>query len=141
LNVSKGDHPHFGIFKLPDDWSLNMIWMYKSGRPFTPSETYPGLFLRRNEQPITNSKRMPDNSTVDVKFDKNFQVYNMNYTFSILVNNIFDYTNVDDVYSSTGMADTDVNYYGQIYTGLPRHDNPAHYTAGRQIMVGLSVQF
>ncbi len=141
FSVIKGEHPHFGIFKLPDDWSLNIIWLYKSGRPFTPGDNYPGLSLRRNESPIINSKRMPANSTVDVKFDKNFQVYNMNYTFSILVNNIFDYNNVDDVYSSTGMANTDVNYNGQIYTGLPRHNNPAHYTSGRQIMLGLSVQF
>ncbi len=141
LTVNKGEHPHFGIFKLPDDWSLNTIWLYKSGKPFTPSASYPGLTLAFNESPQTNSKRYPSTSTVDMKLDKNFQVAGMNYTLSLLVNNLFNTINVESVSEATGMPNTSRNFENQILTGLPTDFDPANYGPGRQIMVGLSVKF
>jgi len=141
LNVAKGEHPRFGIFKLPDDWSINLLWLYKSGRPFTPTSAYPGLMLTRNQDPPVNSKRMPPTSSVDVRFDKKFQVYGMNYTASVLINNAFDNKNVDDVSGATGLAYTSVTEVGQIRTGNYIDMDPTDYTNGRQIMIGLAVQF
>ncbi len=147
LNANKGEHPHFGIFKLPDDWNLSASWLFKSGRPFTPARTYPGLTLGTNEDPETNSKRMPATSNVDIEFDKNFQVYGMNYTLILMINNVFDYKNIDDVIldangqSATGMANTTQVANQQILTGLPIDYDPVNYTAGRQIMCGLKVRF
>lgn len=141
LNVNKGEHPRIGIFKLPDDWNLSVTWLYKSGRPFTPEDTYPGLDLGVNESPLENSERMPATSTVDVSFNKNFQLIGLNYTFQVMVYNIFDFKNVDEVHESTGMADTNINYVRQIITGLPHDKDPTNYTAGRQILFGLSVKF
>ena len=141
LNVNKGEHPHFGIFRLPDDWSMSFLWLFKSGRPFTPDRSYPGLSLGTNENPQTNSVRMPSTSSVDMEFNKNFQVYNINYTFTVLVNNIFDNKNVDYVYTNTGLAYTNLNSNRQIITGLLANQDPTNYTPGRQIMVGLKVRF
>ena len=141
LNVAKGEHPRFGIFKLPDDWNASVTWLYKSGRPFTPDRAYPGLSLGVNEDPLTNSERMPATSTVDVGIYKNFQLIGLNYTFRVLINNLFDYKNVDDVYDATGLANTSVVSNHQILTGLPLDSDPTYYTSGRQIMFGLGVKF
>jgi hypothetical protein len=120
---------------------MSVLWQFKSGRPFTPEADYPGLELGINEDPETNSRRMPATSTVDIGFDKNFQAYGMNYTFTMLIANVFDFKNVDEVHESTGLANTNVNYNRQIITGQPIDKDPVMYTQGRQISFGLKVNF
>jgi outer membrane receptor protein involved in Fe transport len=141
LNVAKGDHPRFGIFKLPDDWNMNVLWQFKTGRPFTPSSSYPGLILRTNESPLTNSKRMPATSSVDLGVDKNFLAYGVNYTLKLQIYNVFNTRNVYDVFTTTGLPNSNRVFNGQISTGLAIDQDPMNYTNGRQIMIGLSVQF
>ncbi|UCC80251.1 MAG: TonB-dependent receptor [Candidatus Zixiibacteriota bacterium] len=142
IRAAKGRHPKIGVFKLPDDWALNFIWQFKTGKPFTPNENYPGLVLIGQQEPLTNSRRMPFTSTVDLRFDKNFQIWKLNYTATVRVDNLFDNTNVNDVYESTGLATTNMNDNGQIITGFsPRDDDPANFDAGRNIRFGLSLNF
>lgn len=141
IRAQKGRHPKVGIISLPDDWSVNFIWQFKTGKPFTPDGHYPGLILIGNEQPLNNSKRMSYYSNMDVRFDKNFQFWKLNYTLSMRVNNLFNSRNVNGVYSTTGLAYTDQNNNGQIVTGLVNDQNPANYDMGRQVQVGLSVNF
>ncbi len=141
IRAQKGRHPKIGIITLPDDWSLNFIWQFKTGKPFTPDVHYPGLILVGNEQPLNNSRRMPYYSTVDIRFDKNFQVWKLNYAFTIRVNNLFADRNVNDVYSATGLAYTGQNINGQIISGVPFDRDPVNYEVGRQVLVGLSVNF
>jgi len=142
IRAAKGRHPQIGIFKLPDDWALNFIWQFKTGKPFTPDENYPGLVLIGREQPLENSRRMPFTSTMDLRFDKNFQIWKLNYTATLRVDNLFDSRNINDVYESTGLAYTDFNDNGQIVTGVsPRDEDPTNYDAGRNIMFGLSLNF
>jgi outer membrane receptor protein involved in Fe transport len=141
IRANKHEHPKFGILTLPDDWSLNFIWQFQTGKPFTPDVKYPGLSLIGNEKPLTNSLRMPYYSTVDVRLDKNFQAWKLNYTLTVNVLNIFDTKNVIDVYSTTGLPYTNQNETGQILTGLPIDANPANYDSGRQIQFGLSLNF
>ena len=141
LRAAKDQRPRFGIFKLPDDWSFNFIWQFKTGRPFTPDVRYPGLILVGREKPLPNSKRMDYYSSVDVRFDKNFQVWKLNYTITMRVENLFDTRNVNTVYETTGLAYTDRNSSGLIVTGLPIDANPANYDPGRQLKLGLSMNF
>ncbi len=141
LRAAKNQHPQFGIFKLPDDWSFNFIWQFKTGKPFTPNANYPGLVLIGREQPLPNSRRMEFYSTADVRFDKNFQVWKLNYTATLRIENIFDTRNINSVYSTTGLAYTDRNFNGQILTGLPQDTSPANYDPGRNIKVGVSMNF
>jgi len=141
IRAAKGRHPKIGIFKLPDDWALNFIWQFKTGKPFTPDENYPGLVLIGREEPLGNSRRMPFTSTVDLRFDKNFQIWKLNYAATLRVDNLFDNHNVNDVYESTGLATTDWNDNGQILTGAARDNDPANVDAGRNIRFGLSLNF
>lgn len=141
VRAQKNQHPKFGIITLPDDWSFNFIWQFKTGRPFTPDVRYPGLILVGRENPLLNSRRMGYFSQVDVRLDKNFQVWKLNYTLTMRVDNLFDSKNVNTVYSTTGLAYTNQNSNGQILTGLAIDTNPANYDQGRQIQVGLSLNF
>ncbi len=141
VRAQKGRHPEIGIIKLPDDWSLNFIWQFKSGKPFTPSNNYPGLGLVGDENPLANSKRMPYSSNVDIRFDKNFQVWKLNYAITLRVNNLFNNRNVSDVYGGTGLAYTSQNFNGQIGTGAPFDKDPVRYEQGRQVQVGLNLNF
>jgi len=141
ITVNKGDHPRFGIFRLPDNWSANILWSFKTGQPFTPSSTYPGLHLRTGESPLPNSERKPATSSVDVSCEKNFVAYGLNYSVQLTVNNIFNTRNVSDVFSSTGLAYSNRSYNGQLRTGQSIDADPLNYLNGRQIQVGLTVQF
>jgi len=141
IRAAKNTHPKFGILTLPDDWTLNFIWQFKTGKPYTPDASFPGLVLVGREKPLGNSKRMGNNSTVDVRYDKNFQAWKLNYTVTVSIQNIFDTRNVNGVYSNTGLAYTNRNVLGQIETGLSRDTNPANYDPGRQIQFGMSLNF
>jgi outer membrane receptor protein involved in Fe transport len=141
VRAQKNQHPKFGVITLPDDWSLNVIWQFKTGKPFTPDSRYPGLILVGKQTPLPNSQRMPYYSTVDIRLDKNFQVWKINYTATLRVFNLFDTKNVIDVYSTTGLAYSNQNNNGQILTGLPTDANPANYDSGRQVQIGMSLNF
>jgi outer membrane receptor protein involved in Fe transport len=141
IRASKGQRPKFGIITLPDDWSLNFIWQFNSGKPFTPDVRYPGLVLIGREQPGPNSRRMSSYSSVDVRLDKNFQLWKLNYVATVRVENLFDTRNVNSVYTTTGLAYTEQNNNGIILTGLPDDANPANYDPGRQVKVGLGMNF
>lgn len=141
ITVLKDEHPHFGIIKLPDNWNASILWQFKTGQPFTPSSSYPGLHLRTGESPLPNSKRKPATSSVDVSLEKNFVAYGLNYSVQLSVNNIFNTRNVYDVYSGTGLAYSNRSYNGQILTGQDIDADPLYYLNGRQVLVGLSVEF
>lgn len=141
VTVLKGEHPRFGVLRLPDNWNASILWQFKTGQPFTPASTYPGLHLRTGESPLPNSERKPATSSVDVSCEKNFVAYGLNYSVQLTVNNIFNTRNVSDVFSSTGLAYSNRSYNGQLRTGQSIDADPLNYLNGRQIQVGLTVQF
>jgi len=147
LRVSKNEHPDLFGFKLPDNWAVNVIWQYNSGFAFTPQEKYPGLVLQLREKPLPNSKRMPPFSNVDMRFDKDFSVWKLNYSFFVWINNLFDTRNFESVSGLTGRPDTEQNYFDEVwgqnvvYLGQEIDRNPLHYGKGRNIKLGFSINF
>jgi outer membrane receptor protein involved in Fe transport len=155
LRVSQGEYPRVFGFKLPDKWGINMVWQYGSGLPFTPEGDYPGLVLGARESPIPNSKRFPPTSNVDLKFNKDFQMGRLSYSFVVYVDNVFDRRNVYNVgsqgqygpQSSTGRPDTDQNELDAVWqenvilVGQEIDRNPLNYGQGRNIKLGVSINF
>ena len=90
---------------------------------------------------MPNSERMPAQSTVDVRFNKDFTVWKLRYTFEIWINNVFDTKNIDNVYGATGRPNTSLNIDGVVYGGLESDNAPSNYGAGRNIRLGLGVNF
>jgi outer membrane receptor protein involved in Fe transport len=148
INVPNGDHPQLFGLKMPDNWNLNLIWQYGSGFPYTPSQLFPGLPpLTRVDVSRRNSLRLPPNSQVDVRFQKSFRVWKQDYTFQLWISNLFDRKNVADVYGNTGRPNTNqvrqdpvTGFYVSL-PGLPFEDDLRNFNTGRNVKMGLSVDF
>ncbi|MDH4222899.1 MAG: TonB-dependent receptor [candidate division Zixibacteria bacterium] len=149
LRIPKDDHPKIFGLKVPDNWGVNVIWQYGTGFPYTPDVSYPGVSktLRRNEDPIPNSKRMSTSSNVDMRFNKDFDFWKFSYSFTIWINNLFDRKNVNNVFNVSGRYNTSRSYFNDYlneYVVLPGSEvdnNPYNLGAGRNIRLGLTVTF
>lgn len=128
----------FGL-PIPNGWSLSIETLIQSGRPFTPSDLYPGIDRESGEDIQRNSLRMPSVVNFDIRFTKEFKFVGMDYSFIVWVENIFDNKNVAYVYPATGRPDTQQNIDQVIFGGTAYDSNPAHWDYGRQIRVGLEV--
>jgi len=143
LRVPDGDHPRLFGLRLPDSWGINILWQYGSGYPYTPSRQHPGTpeTLVPGEDPLPYSERMPSNSIVDIRCNKNFTIWKLRYSFEVWINNLFDTKNIENVYSATGRPNTSLNIDGVVYRGLESDDAPSNYGRGRNIRLGLGVNF
>ncbi|MCH8991893.1 MAG: TonB-dependent receptor, partial [Acidobacteria bacterium] len=142
IRVPSDDHPRLFGLKLPDKWGLNIFWQYGSGFPYTPTRDHPGVseLLVGRLDPETNSQRLPAHNNVDIRFNKDFAVGPMSYTFEVWVNNLFDERAIDFVDAGTGRPESGNNFNTIIYApdGLA---NPRRWAAGRQIRLGFGVNF
>ncbi len=124
----------------PGDWMIGMIARYGSGTPFTED------IKLSNSVRFENGGRKPSTVYFDIKADKNFTLFGIDWHAILLVYNLFDIQNEVGVYSTTGRATTDLNtkYAGEI-NGLNTIEeyinNPGMYSAPRQIKLGLSLVF
>ena len=143
LRVPRNDHPKLFGFKLPDNWGTNLIWKFGSGFPFTPDKDYPGLRLLPGESPQTNSMRLPSTSKVDIKFYKRFPFLGLDYQVDLWVRNLFNNKNIESVYGLTGRYNTNSKTTGSnwVYEGSDLANNPKNLGEGRNIRVGVSVEF
>lgn len=141
LGVSKTDEPELFGFRIPNWWNLSVIWAYQTGYPFTPSRSFPGLKVIQGETILRNSMRLPPYSNVDLRFIKNFTLAGLDYSFEVLINNLFDTQNVNGVYSNTGRPDTGTLVGRTIVEGTDNARNPDLYDPGRNIRVGLALNF
>jgi len=142
LRVPDGDHPRLFGVRMPDKWGIDLLWQYSSGFPFTPDRTFPGIESQLQDKQIPkNYKRMPSRSVVDLRLNKDFQIWKMNYSATLYVYNLFDRENVEKVYDTTGRPDTNRNIGGLILPGTDRDRNPLYLGAGRNIQVGISMFF
>ena len=141
--INKGDHPYLFGARMPDNWGINILWQYRTGYPFTPTREFPGeyIFLVGAQDPPKNSKRTPATSKVDLRFHKDFSIWKLDYSFSFWVNNVFNKKNVTTVYPNTGRPDTAQNPNGIVLPGREIDASPLNYEYGRNIRVGLSMQF
>lgn len=135
------DHPKLFGISIPNDWDMSIYWRFQSGYPFTPSKTFPNLKLDVGEIPLTNSMRLPSTAFTDIKFHKRFRGNGLEYSFDIEVQNLFDNKNVVAVHSNTGLPSTANNQSGIVSAGTEYQANPANWGRGRQIKVGVGVQF
>ncbi len=141
LRITKSDHPKLFGYTIPNDWGMNVLWSWNTGYPFTPAQGYPGLRLQSGERVLNNSLRYPSFSQVDVRFNKNFSVGNIDYSFEVWVENIFDIENTETVYSATGRPDTGNNVGGYVRGDTDFRADPEHLSPGRNVRLGITVKF
>ena len=141
LYFTDRDHPKLFGVSIPNDWDMSVYWRFQTGFPYTPDRSFPGMELDVGERPLTNSMRLPSTAFTDVKFHKRFRFSGMEYAVQVWVNNLFDNKNVLSVYNSTGLAFTNNNQSGIIGGGNDFQANPSLLGRGREIIVGLGLQF
>ncbi|MBI3872313.1 MAG: TonB-dependent receptor [candidate division Zixibacteria bacterium] len=142
LRVPSHDHPKLFGLTLPDNFGLNVFWQYGSGFPYTPTDRHPGVArtLVPGESPAPGSERYPSQSNVDLRFNKDFKLGRLDYTFEIWVNNLFDKRDLLQVHAETGRGETDLVSNEVIYQG-DQAPNPSNWSSGRQIRIGVGMNF
>ncbi len=141
MYFTNNDHPKLFGISIPNNWDMSVYWRFQTGSPFTPTNDYPNMELDVGESPQQNSMRLPSTAQTDIKLNKRFRVSGMQYTLQLWVNNLFNNENVVSVISSTGRPDTGNNQSGVIGGGTEFSSNPRNWGRGRQIIVGLGMQF
>jgi outer membrane receptor protein involved in Fe transport len=143
LRVPAKDHPKLFGMKLPDNWGVNFIWQFGSGFPFTPDRDYPGLRLMPGENPQSNSMRYPSTSNVDIRMNKRFPFLGLDYSVDLWIDNLFNKKNVELIYGLTGRYDTNSKTPGSnyVYQGSDISNDPARLGSGRNIKIGIGVDF
>ena len=126
FRVLKGQAPALFGRKIIDNWGFNLVWHIESGKPYTPEG------LAATQYTTHNSARTPYRTWVNVKFNKDFSFWSIRNSFIIEINNLFDRRNVRAVNKETG----------DIF-GLMREQDvsAAFYSAGRNILVGMAIEF
>ncbi|RME23971.1 MAG: TonB-dependent receptor, partial [Candidatus Zixiibacteriota bacterium] len=129
------------LFGVPilNGWSMSLESIIESGAPFTPASTFPGIDQTTQEDIERNSLRMPATARFDVRFNKEFEMAGLDWSFILWVENVFNRRNVVFVYPATGRADTQQNQNKVILGGTDFDANPYFWDRGRQIRVGLEL--
>ena len=132
------------------DWGAYVIGRYGSGLPYTPSISQAEAQGQDVARIVTNnSRRRPENYTVDLRVFKNFTVAPLNLSFFLKVFNLFDRRNEISVYGETGRASATVDNLGLGgITGTDRTNapesylvRPDYYSEPREIQLGVEVNF
>ncbi len=143
FTVPQGNNPKLFGFTLPDNWGANVIWQFGSGYPYTPASDYPGLVLEPGEVPQSNSLRYPSTSNVDINAWKRIPFLGLDYQLRLWINNLFNTKNVDYIYGLTGRYDTNTKSPGTnwVFAGTDNQRNPTDLGPGRNIRLGISLEF
>lgn len=125
------DRPHTFSFDLfigtPRNWGLSLYGNFQSGLPYS---------IRVEP----NTERMPWLGMVDMRASKSFHFMGFAETIFLRVINLFDRKNVYSVYSSSGKADLPLGIERNT-RNLNVYDEPSNYGPGRQVRIGLSIDF
>lgn len=127
---------------VPGNWIVGFIARYGSGTPYTEDVTV------SNSVRFENGGRKPSTLNFDLKADKSFKLFGLDWHAILLVYNLFDIYNEHGVYSTTGRATNDTNtkyYKDSDVMGLNTIDeytiNPGMYSSPREIKLGLNLVF
>ncbi len=125
---------------VPGDWTAGIIFSYGSGSPYTED------IRVSNGVRFENGGRKPSVVNLDIRADKHFNLFGLDMQAYLWIYNVLDIRNEYGVYGTTGRANQDLNtkFAGEII-GLNTIDqyvnNPAMYSAPRQIRLGLNFNF
>jgi hypothetical protein len=132
------------------DWGVFALGRYASGYPYTPvinQAESRGEDAARAVQ--KNSRRQPDQLTMDLRLFKNFQIGFVNLSLSARVFNLFDARNEVTVYGQTGRAFATPQALGAGSVDKAGRVNPVEqyiirpdfYSEPREIQLGVELNF
>ena len=127
-----GKHPVLFGLTLPDKWGVNILTQLATGLPYTPTTASGG----EDVQGLPNSARQPYTVTTDLKAEKSFYIGPLKYKFTLEVKNVFDRSNILEVYTSTGKA----HYSDPLDpSGSEYERDPTNWSPRRQFYFGVAL--
>jgi hypothetical protein len=134
------------LFVGSQDWGISLIERYNSGQPYTPS-SIPGTRVGQNilSGLQDNSRRKPNQITVDLTAFKNVKISAFDVQFFTRVFNLFDTRNAVNVYTDTGKPDVTLQQALAAQQGVEVDPSffvrPEYYAEPRQVQLGAKVSF
>ncbi|MFB0516194.1 MAG: carboxypeptidase regulatory-like domain-containing protein [Candidatus Neomarinimicrobiota bacterium] len=129
--IANWDRPHTFSFDLligePGNWTVGLYGNFQSGLPYS---------IRVEP----NTERMPWLGTLDVRASKSLHLLGFEESVFLRVLNLLDYSNIYSVYASSGKPDLPLGIERNA-RNLNIYDDPSNYGPGRQVRLGLSVDF
>jgi outer membrane receptor protein involved in Fe transport len=140
--VPEKDYPNLFGLKIPDKWGVNVVFHFGSGFPYTPDLKNRNWQAEAGEKAWerSNALRMPSSYNIDLRVNKDFTTFGMDYSFYIWIQNLTNARNVESVYSETGEPD-DSDIDNGLGNGLDIDKNPTNWSAPRNIRVGLEISW
>ncbi len=128
-------------------WGLSLLARYGTGLPYTPSITQYVSERGITSGFLRNSRRRPNQFSVDLRMDKSFKIDKVKLTAFMRVSNLFDNHIVTNVFADTG--DPDFTTAGQNIGKDPNRPNtvqeylisPWHYAPPRRVEIGLEISY
>jgi len=159
--------PTIGKTQLLKNMGANLVSYFASGTPYSAQEgVIPTAFIAGNSGGIkgtVNGSRKPSSFRSDLQIDRNFVLKfgaekkkSANLNVYLLVNNLFNFQNVLDIYRATGNADDDgylnaAQYQAQIQSQrdseafanyyIMKMNDPFNFGIPRTIRLGAKLDF
>lgn len=138
---------NFSLFVGDADWGINPVIRYGTGLPYTPSITQYTADRGITSGLQSNSRRRPDQLTVDLRLHKTFQIFDLGVTTFFRIFNLLDNRVVVNVFGDTGKADYTTQ--GRNIGEDPKRPNtvaeylryPWNYAAPRLVQFGFEFSF
>ena len=132
------------------DWVISLIGTYWSGQPYTPSFPMFESGSASVSGLTTNSENKPNQKNIDLSISKKIQMSRtLSLELFLNVYNLLDERDATNVYSDTGSPNYTTNFRpeeipfssNRVSTPEDNINQPAWYTAPRQIQVGITLGF
>ncbi len=75
------------------NWLTSLIWQYESGFPYTPW----GRNTREQKPEMTNSRRLPSTTSLDIRAEKYYQIWGQRFKVFLDGRNVLDAKNITDL--------------------------------------------
>lgn len=133
-----------------EDWGIFVLGRYGSGLPYTPSVSQAEVRGQDADKTVVkNSRRRPDNYTVDLRLFKNVTIDPLTFSIFLKVFNLFDRRNEIDIFTSTGRSTATPSQVGHGGIGGGGRVNsvanylvrPDYYSEPREIQVGIEINY
>ncbi len=119
------------------DWTIGLLGRLESGLPYTPE-------VQNLRIEFQNSGRKPSKYNFNLKTQKVFTLFGMNYTVFLKIYNLLDTRNENNVYNDTGRSGYSLvsQYAGDVRGVNTLSDylnRPDFYSEPRKMLIGFSV--
>lgn len=131
------------------DWGGSLIGRYGTGLPYTPSITQATAERGLTSGFSSNSRRKPNQFSLDLKLFKSFDIFGNQLTLFARVFNLLDTKIIVNVFSDTGAADYTTEAQSLEGVDDPLRPNtieeyltrPWHYDSPRRVQIGFEYSF